>query len=300
MPRNVAIGSTSRRSQQYHRSDLGTWVKTARDTDGWRLAAEQKYVRMDIYGEWFAPGYAKESERPADQGPKKRGGSRKETPWPPDHRHRMMAVQRLVSRWVHVMHMAEVWQPYKDQPPWVRLNRRGLDELHLDWPEIPWPNEEWLRDDGDASLSHTHRVNKARLALARGDVPDIPVQHIWHSERQIGVTLPLKKPGARLPHKTDGYLELTTDHVWKHTLKGGGVEEIPLPFGTTIGFELELTRKNFEVYGNHILPDLLRHYDFALYLATGDAYNAIVSARRDTLSSNEERKRIRILRFDPE
>src|SRR5258708_2951095 len=72
------------------------------------------------------------------------------------------------------------------------------------------------------------------------------------------------------------------------------------PSGTTIAFELELTRKNFEVYGHHILPDLLRHYDFALYLATGDAYNAIVSARRDTLSSNEERKRIRIIRFDPE
>jgi len=176
-----------------------------------------------------------------------------------------MAVQRLVSRWVRVMRVAELWQPYKDQAAWVRLNRRGLDELHLDWPEIPWSKEEWLRDDGDEYLSHTHRVNKARLALARGDVPDIPIQHIW-----------------------------------QQTLKGGEVEEIRLPSGATIAFELELTRKNFEVYGHHILPDLLRHYDFALYLATRDAYNAIVSARRDTLSSNEERKRIRIIRFDPE
>jgi hypothetical protein len=283
------------------RSDKGTWQKTTRDVDAWRLLAQQKYVRMDTLGEWLAPGHAKASEPPSMQEPQSHGGNRQQVPWPSDPRHRMMAVQRIVARWEHRIGVVESWQPYKDQPAWVRLNQRGLEELHLDWPEILWPvDERWLRDDGKNWLSHTHRVNKVRLALARGEIAGIPAQHIWHSEREIELTLPARHPGARLPHKVDGYVILKTEAIWTQSRKNGDVQQTVLPHKTTIALELELTRKRFETYQEIILPDLLRYYDYTVYLATGDAYDVVASARQKTLLTNEERKRIRIIRFDPE
>src|SRR5437879_4875297 len=98
--------------QKPRRSDYDTWKKTGRDQDGLLLVAEQKFLRLDTLGEWWAPGYA-----PAIDGPKSpkesleqatssnpsgksaRGGNRMATPWPSDKRHRMMATQRIVSRW---------------------------------------------------------------------------------------------------------------------------------------------------------------------------------------------------------
>lgn len=279
-------------SNQKQRSDKGSWQKTTRDVDAWWLLAQQKYVRMDTLGEWFALAYAKAQKQELSQG--------KQVPWPTDHRHRMMATQRLVARWQQRIGVVDIWQPYKDQPAWVRLNQRGLEELHLNWPEILWPvDERWLRDDSKNWLSHTHRVNKARLALARGEIPGIPAQHIWHSEREIEQTLPARHPGVRLPHKVDGYVTLETETTWTRTHAGGNIERTVLPLQTTIGIELELQRKSFEIYQSIIFPDLLRCYDYTIYLATGDAYEAVITARRNLLQTDNERKRIRILRFEP-
>jgi hypothetical protein len=309
MPRRATI--------QKHRSDYRTWKKTERDQDGMFLVAQQKLMRLDTLGEWFAPGYESMVEsQPAQNGEqvqangsqpikKQRGGKRTGTPWPRDRRHRMMAVERIVNRWVDPMGFADVWQPWASQPPWVRITQRGLEELHLDvdgqgdpyWTELPWPEDKKLRDDGKEYLSHTHRINQVHLALARGDVKDIPKKHIWHSEREIEATLPKKVKGVRLPHKTDGYVELDEDGTWNFPRRDGNIDVLILPRGSRIAIEVELSRKRFEAYEQFILPDLLKFYDFALYFAYDDAYNAVVDARRKYLSSDDERRRIRIIKL---
>lgn len=150
-----------------------------------------------------------------------------------------------------------------------------------------------------ATVFHTHRINKARLALARGDVPDFPKQHIWHSEREIELALPEKERGVKLPHKTDGYVELLVAQNWTYPLTHETLT-LQLPKGARVAIEVELSRKSFEIYEEHVMPQLLQMYDAALYLAVGDAYEAVVKARRTRLTSDEERKRIRIIQFTPE
>jgi len=311
-------------AQRKRRSDYGTWKKSGRDQDGMRFVAQQKFVRLDTLAEFFDPGYARAVDPPkqqqeqdpsaeASEGPetqpsakKQRGGKRTGQPWPKDTRHRMMAVERIVSRWTDVMGLTETWQPWASQPPWVRIIQPGLEELHLDvdaegepyWTEIPWPDDERLRDDGHEFLSHTHRINMVRMALARGDVPDIPKKHTWHSEREVEATLPKKVRGVRLPHKTDGYVELEQDWTWQFERKDGDIDIIQLPRGSRIAIEVELSRKRFAAYERFILPDLLKFYDFALYFATKDAYQAVVDARRNSLPTDDLRQRIRILRLD--
>jgi hypothetical protein len=308
MPRKASL-------VEKHRSDYRTWKKTSRDEDGMLLVAQQKFVRLDTLGERFAPNFEpmieavpKKEEATADGNSpekRKRGGKRTGLPWPRDRRHRMMAVGRIANHWVDPMGFAEIWQPYADQPAWVRLTQSGLEELHLDvdengdpyWTELPWPEMKKLRDDGKEYLSHYHRINQVRLALARGDVKDIPKKHTWHSEREVEATLPKKVRGVRLPHKTDGYIELDVDWSWEYARRDGSIDLLPLPRGSRIAIEVELSRKRFEAYEQFILPDLLKFYDFALYFAYDDAYDAVVKARRDYLSSNDERRRVRIIQL---
>ena len=312
-------------AQRKRRSDRGTWKKSGRDQDGMLFVAQQKFVRLDTLAEFFAPGYERAVDPPKHQQhdqaqsaedteggepqsavKKQRGGRRTGLPWPKDTRHRMMAVQRIVLHWADPMGLAETWQPWASQPPWVRIIQPGLVELHLDvdaegepyWTEIPWPDDERLRDDGREFLSHTHRINMVRMALARGDVPDIPKKHIWHSEREIEATLPKKVRGVRLPHKTDGYVELEQNWTWQFERKNGDIDIIQLPRGSRIAIEVELSRKRFAAYERFILPDLLKFYDFALYFATKDAYQAVVDARRNSLPTDDLRRRIRILRLE--
>ena len=290
---------------QPHRSNYGTWKKQTRDDDGLRLVAQQKFVRFDTLCQWFAPGYARATSLtpPANQPKEQHGGDRSESKWPADQRHRMMAVHRIVNRWCNIMQMAEKWQPWGDEPPWVRLNAAGLAEIGLaDWPEIPWPDDQdkgRLRDNGNDHLSHTHRVNEARLALARGDIKDIPAKHTWHCEREIEIALGEKVKGVKRDHKPDGYVELGAAASWDMPTRGPVSQVFTLPVGSKVAIEVELSRKNFEVYGSHYLPELLRLYDGAVYFAYGDAYDAVVAARRDLLTSNDDRKRIRIIQLKP-
>ena|SRR5579883_262010 len=288
----------------HRRSNYGTWKKQTRDDDGLRLVGEQKFVRLDTLCQWFAPGYSRATSLypPKEQPKASHGGTRKDATWPSDQRHRMMAVHRIVNKW-HVMGMAEKWQPWGDEPPWVRLNAAGLAEIgHPDWPEIPWPDEEdkgRLRDNGDDHLSHVHRVNEARIALARGDIKDIPKQHTWHSEREIEVGLGEKIKGEKRDHEPDGYVELGVAVTWELPMRSNIRQLFTLPVGSRIAIEVELSRKRFEAYRSHYLPELLRLYDGAVYLAYGDAYQAVVTARKELLTSNEDRKRIRIIQLKP-
>ena len=163
------------------------------------------------------------------------------------------------------------------------------------WTEFPWPEDKKLRDDGGEYLSPYHRVNMVRITLARGGVKEIPSQHTWHCEREIESTLPKKVPGGRFTHKTDGFVELNMDWTWEFTRRDGDIDIIPLPRHSCIGIEVELSRKRFEAYEKFIFPDLLQFYDFALYFATKDAYQAIVDARRKYLPTNDQRRRICII-----
>ena len=294
---------TNKRRQNTRRSTAGAWKTQTRDIDGMRLVGEQKFVRLDTLCEWFAPGYQKAVGEvlPASQERTSRGGDRSRHPWPADQRHRMMAVHRIVNRWVAPLGCAEKWQPWADQPAWVRLTARGLAEIgHPDWPELPWPDDtrkDRLRDDGKYWLSHLHRINHVRLALARGDIDCLPPHHRWHSEREIEIALPEKVRGVALPHKTDGYIELLCEQTWTYPRAQGQIADLHLPAGARIGIEVELSRKAFAVYHEHIFPDLLRQYDAALYLAVGEAYQALVEARKTFRASDADRRRLRLLQM---
>ncbi len=296
---------TDNRKQHTHRSTAGAWKTQTRDIDGMRLVGEQKLVRLDILCEWFAPGYQKATDEVPSESQEQttHGGDRSRQPWPADQRHRMMAVHRIVNRWVAPLGCAEKWQPWADQPAWVRLTARGLAEIgHPDWPELPWPDDtrkDRLRDDGKHWLSHLHRINKVRLALARGDVACIPPHHCWQSELEIELALPEKVRGSKLPHKPDGCVELLGEQLWAYPRAHGRITDVHLPAGARIAIEVELSRKAFAVYQEHIFPELLHQYDAALYLAVGEAYQALVEARKTFRASDAERSRIRLLQMYP-
>ena len=292
--------------EEQHRSDFGSFKITPRDRKGLLITAEQKFMRADSLGEYFAPDNEPACEEPeqteddADNAQQRqgRGGRRTGLPWPRDPKKRLAATLPIIYRWQDKMHLAEIWQRFAGQPPWVRLNQAGLIALGLPWAEIPFPqNWDKLWDD-EEHHSHTHHINQVRLSLARGDVKEVPKQHTWHSEREIEANLPAKEAGVRLPHRPDGYVEFEVDWTWELPLRGGTIETIPVPRGSCTGIEVELSRKSFERLGHHVLPDLLKHYDFALYFCLGDAYDAVVSARRDYLQTDDQRKRIRILRME--
>ena len=131
--------------------------------------------------------------------------------------------------------------------------------------------------------------------MARGDV-SVP-RHRWIGEREIEANLPLKEPGVTLPHKPDGYLELLDEGVWEIMRGDRSIERIPLMQGYRIGIEVELSRKSYDRLATHVLPSLLEHYDYVWYFCLQDAYQAVVSARRDYVQTDQERKRIRILKL---
>ena len=284
---------------EIHRSDYGTYRVTDRDWHGWGLVAEQKFVRFDTLGEWWAPGYAPALEEPSqdDSLPlpgKQRGGSRVGTAWPVERRKRLNAVAQIVARWQQKMQVAEIWQPFASQPPWVRMTQTGLRELGFPWAEIPFPARERLLHTADHPC-HTHRINQIRLSLARGDIHGIPRDYQWHSEREIEASIANREPGTPAPHRPDGYLELLADDAWDIQRSDGSRETLALARGSCIAVEVELSRKDYPRLGTHILPNLLDHYDAVLYFCTKEAYAAVVAARRDYLATNSQRKRIRIL-----
>jgi hypothetical protein len=286
-----------RRIQQKRRIDAGSLRFTARDGDIMRFGAEQTFARADTLGEYLAPGHTPATaEPPASQladttAPTKRA-------WPADSRHRLMAVSKLLKK-LATRGYLEVIQPWSDQPAWYRTTALSLRYLGLDWPDIPFPDEyekleARLRHDGQYK-SHNHLINQVRLLLARGGA-GMP-KHTWKGERALELALPPREKDTRRPHKADGVIRLEEDGVWE-VLSADRTrvqDRVPLKAGQIIGIEIECTLKSDHRL-SEILPDLVAHHDFVWYFCLTPAIKqAVADARREALTTDEQRRRVRIL-----
>jgi len=286
-----------RRIQHTRRIDAGSIRFSSRDANIVRIGAEQTFLRADTLGEYLAPGYTPATaEPPASQladttPPTKRA-------WPADSRHRLMAVSKLLQK-LAARGYLEVIQPWSDQPPWYRATAQALRYLGLDWPEIPFPDdyeqlEDRLRHD-DQFKSHNHLINQVRLLLARGGA-GVP-KHVWKGERTIEAALPPRQKDMRRPHKADGLLRLEEDGSWEvfSADRTQVLDTIAMKAGQIIGIEVEASQKSDHRL-SEILPDLVAHHDFVWYFCLTPAIRAaVVKARRDALTTDDERRRVRIL-----
>lgn len=286
-----------RRVQQKRRSDAGSFRFKGRDADIIRFAAEQTFARSDSLGEHLAPGHTPAvAEPPASQladttAPTKRA-------WPADSRHRLMAAAKLLRKLSDRGYL-EVIQPWDDQPPWFRATAFGLRYLSLDWPEIPFPDnykdlEDRLRHD-DQFISHNHLINQVRLLLARRGAG--APKHTWRGERAIEAALPPRQKDVRRPHKADGVIRLEEDGSWEvlSADKTRVLDTVQMKAGQIIGIEVENTQKSDHRL-SEILPDLAAHLDYVWYFClTPTIRAAVVKARREVLSTDDERRRVRVL-----
>jgi hypothetical protein len=276
------------------RSDYGTYDYTERDERLQLIVAQQTFISLDLLADFADPELRPAIDEPRDEtkgkSKKPRGGKRDDVGWPLDRRKRLHAIAEIVRRWERKQGYVEIWKPWEHEPAWVRMNEAGLRNLGLPWNEIPFPEKRKRL----LSSGHPYQVNKRRLALARGSA-DAP-KHTWLCERAIFYEQLQLDPNMIRAHRPDGVLLLKADGSFP--LKRGEtvIEQIPLKAGQRIAAEIELSRKGFARLGNGILPSLLRSYDYAWYFCGNqEVYQTVVAARRDYLSTNEERKRIRIL-----
>ncbi len=286
-----------RRPLQTRRIDAGSFRDSGRDRDIIRFGAEQTFARADSLGEYLAPGHTPAvAEPPASQladptPPTKRA-------WPADSRHRLMAVSKLLKK-LATRGYIEVIQPWSDQPAWYRATALGLHSLGLDWPEIPFPEdydklEARLRHD-DQYKSHNHLVNQVRLLLARGGL-GVP-KHTWRGERAIEAALPPRQKDTRRPHKADGIIRLEEDGSWKvlSADKTKVLDTVQMKASELLGVEIECTLKSDQRL-SQILPDLLAHHDYVWYFCLTPAIKqAVADARRQALTTHEQRRCVRIL-----
>jgi len=280
------------RREATRRADWGSYEYTARDDQGLRFVAQQKFVSFDHLGQVLAPDLepALDDFPTEEYLPGPRGGKRDDLPWPRERAKRLHALAEIVRRWEKKMGYAETWKPWAHEQTWVRVTAAGLRALGLAWNEIPFPE-----DRRRLTLSsHTAQVNARRLLLARGGADAPP--HLWISEREIAVQQAAHGDDAKRMHRPDGILVLRENGAFP-IMRGGAVANwIPMRCGQTVAIEVELTRKGRERLGEGILPSLLAHYDFAWYFCgTREVYETLVAARRDALRTAEERERIRIL-----
>ena len=286
----------SRRQRLQHktRRDAGSTRNMSRDDDLLRFLAEQSFVRFDSIGERLAPGHTPAVASPPPEqlanpaSPAKR-------PWPADHRHRMMAVSRLLRK-LERRGYVEVLQPWADQPAWARVTAAGLHHLGLGWQEVPWPDtlekiEARLRHDRDFK-SHHHLINQVRLLLMRGGA-NAP-EGVWKGERDLEIVIQ-QREGQRRPHRPDGLWHVLTDGFWNLTAGGTVLDTIPMYAGQTIAIEVECSRKSDARLAD-ILPDLLVRADFVWYFCLHKQIrDALVEARDTALETDSQRRRLRIM-----
>jgi hypothetical protein len=268
-----------------------------RDTDLLRFGAEQTSVRFDTAGEFLAPDHSPATLEPpsaqlADTTPSAKRG------WPQDQRHRMMAVSRLVNK-LKDHGYVEIIQPWADQPAWFRVTAAGLRYLGLDWPEIPFPEPDQIEGrlrHGHGWNSHNHLINQVRMLLARGGAGTPP--GTWRGEREIETILPPREKGTRRPHKPDGILRLTEPGEWDVRAKDKTVlYTVQMQVGQIIGIEVECTQKSDQRLAE-ILPDLVAHHDYVWYFClTETIYDAVSRARKTSLETEDQRRRVRILKL---
>lgn len=314
--------------EEVRRADFGSYLLTPRDKAGLLFTGEQKYVRYDALGQRFAEGYApatnilplglrrtraqkeadeaqakqaasngstpdtsensEHSESPEEK--PKRGGYRGIIPWPADYRKRIHAVGSIVDRWEKKMGYAKTWRPALDQPKWVTLTEAGLRYLGLPYEEVDWPDM-----DTEYELEHYHHISMVRLYLARRRTEHIP-EHHWICERELDLLdMPRKLAGKDVPTRPDGILEVTEDG----TIELSTEDIVPIRRGQRIAVEVELSRKTFQRYELQVFPSHLEHFAAVWYFCkVPDAYNAVVTARRDRLKTDEQRARISIRKLE--
>jgi DNA-binding PadR family transcriptional regulator len=293
---NVPVKKKRRRTSRKRR-DAGSRRLKTRDRDIMRFGAEQTFVRLDTAGEFLAPGYTPAvAEPPPEQLADSRPSVKR--PWPADLRHRLMATSRLMRK-LESRGYVETIQPWADQPAWYRATAAGLREIGRDWEEIPFPDnyedlEARLRHD-QYFTSHNHVINEVRLLLARGGA-NMPKKHEWRGERQIERALPEREHGKRRPHKADGIISLQEDGSWPIWNKDRSrvVDEVPMKAKQIIAIEAECTQKN-DARLAEILPDLLAFHDFVWYFCLTPTIQKAVADARKQLSSDEDRRRVRVV-----
>ena len=308
--------------EEVRRADFGSYLLTPRDKAGLLFTGEQKYARYDTLGQRFAEGYTpatnvlplglrrtreqkeadeaqakeaafngltSENSETSDVRPK-RGGYRGIIPWPSDYRKRIHAVGSIVDRWEKKMGFAKTWRPALDQPKWVTLTEAGLRYLGLPYEEVDWPDA-----DTEYELEHYHHISMVRLYLARRRTEHIP-EHHWICERELDLLdMPRKLAGEDVPTRPDGILEVTKDG----TIELATGDIVPIRRGQRIAVEVELSRKNFQRYERVVFPSHLEHFAAVWYFCkVPDAYNAVVTARRDRLKTDEQRARISIRKLE--
>lgn len=285
--------TSSRRAtspQEKRRSDYGSYEYNQRDHNLQLIVAQQTFLSLDHLADFADPDLRPAIDESVEGEPNKKRGGKRDGSWPLDRKKRLHAITEVVRRWERKQGYVETWKPWDNTPAWVRVNEAGLRTLGLPWNEIPFPEKrKRLLPTG-----HTYQVNKRRLALARGSA-EAPA-HTWICERAILYDQLKRDPDMVRAHRPDGVMIVKKASAFP--LKRGEtvVEQIPLAVGQRIAVEVELSKKGFDRLGNGILPSLLRTYDFAWYFCGNDTvYQTIIKARRDYLSTNEERKRIRIL-----
>lgn len=291
-----------RRVQRKRRRDAGSTRLRSRNVDILRFGAEQTFVRFDTIGEYLAPGYTPASAQPS---PEQRADTSPPTkrPWPTDLRHRLMAVSHLMRR-LETQSYVEIIQPWADQPAWFRVVSQGLRFLHLEWPEILFPDdykdlEDRLRHDRQFT-SHNHLINQVRLLLARGGA-GVPQQHIWQGERAIEQLLPPREEGKHRPHKADGIVFLQEDGSWPILAADDRTKilaTVTMKARQIIGIEVECTLKS-DSRLHQIISDLLDKHDFVWYFCLTDTiYNAVAKARMEAPTPKADRRRLRILKLE--
>ncbi len=156
-----------------------------------------------------------------------------------------------------------------------KLATRGYLEVIQPWSDQP----AWYR---------TTALGLRYLGL---DWPDIPF------ERALELALPPREKDTRRPHKADGVIRLEEDGVWE-VLSADRTrvqDRVPLKAGQIIGIEIECTLKSDHRL-SEILPDLMAHHDFVWYFCLTPAIKqAVADARREALTTDEQRRRVRIL-----
>jgi hypothetical protein len=291
---------------EIQRSDAGSTVFTPRDRQGMLFVGEQKLVRYDALGQQFDSLYApainvmplglrrSKEQKEADEGNRqeekmKRGGNRGILPWPADYRKRIHAVGSVVDRWEKKMGYAKTWRPALDQPKWVTLTEAGLRRVGLTYHEVEWPDE-----DTEYVLDHYHHVSMVRLQLARQRTEHIP-KHIWICERELEQEdTPRKLAGEDVPTRPDGILVVTEDS----TIELATGEIMSISAGERIAIEVELSRKNFTKYARVVFPDHINRFTAVWYFCAPDAYNAVITARRNWVDTDEQRAHISIRRLE--
>ena len=219
----VEVGGIARKE----RSDKGSIKLTERDLSVLRFVGEQYAVRQDQL--------ARLLKRPAD-------GALSDS-----------ATRAVLARWEKAG-LTDSRKVIADEPKFIWLTRRGLDEVGLDFK--PWVPTA-------ASLTHLFWTNQVRM-----HAEDRHPQSVWRSERELRKGRVVQSISATQAHEVDA--------------------EIHLPEGV-VAVEVELTPKSVE-RRRSIMAEVTERYATVWYFAPAN----VASLLEKTASSVPGQDRVRI------